>query len=237
MDSPIPNSLGPVSQSSAGSEPSPNLAPKDPPHIFKVPEGVFSQIEYNIESPRSPGFNNAKPISMLERGWRLMATNEFDILKGKKRDKEAYGTDILVLLTEDDGPEYQARLIGFQAGSSGTMSYSYIKDIFTFQSLDSTHTWTYTRGEIGQRSLKIYIKTDPVPFVYTMANARAKAQAKGKTRKSKQRGGFYPSVYAGVSGATMLTPLIARQMMRMYETRKTRRHSKKINRRKTRSNA
>lgn len=168
-----------------------------------------------------------------------MAINEFDELKGKKRSKEVYPKDILVLLSEDDGPEYEARLISFQAGSSGTMSYSYIRDRFTFQSLDSTHTWTYTRDDIGQRSLKIYIKTEPVPFTYTMANARAKAQAKRKTRKSKQRGGFYPSVYAGVSGATMLTPLIARQMMRMYETntRKTRRHSKKINRRKTRSNA
>ena len=54
-------------------------------------------------------------------------------------------------------------------------------------------------------------------------------------RSRKQRGGFYPSVYGGISGAKMLTPLIARQMMRMYETntRKTRkRKSKKLSRNK-----
>jgi len=65
------------------------------------------------------------------------------------------------------------------------------------------------------------------------------------TRKEGQEGGFYPSVYGGISGAKMLTPLIARQMMRMYEqvgynrtigetnTRKTRkRKSKKLSRNK-----
>jgi hypothetical protein len=66
-----------------------------------------------------------------------------------------------------------------------------------------------------------------------------KRQSRKNKKTRKQKGGFYPSVYSGITGATVLTPLIARQMMRMYETntRKTRRHSKKINRRKTRSNA
>ena len=58
--------------------------------------------------------------------------------------------------------------------------------------------------------------------------------ASRKTRKQRQQGGFYPSVYSGVAGATMLTPLVARQMMRMYETsNKTRnRKSKKLLRNK-----
>jgi hypothetical protein len=61
-----------------------------------------------------------------------------------------------------------------------------------------------------------------------------------KTRKTlKQKGGFYPSVYGGVTGASMLAPLIARQTLRMYNNsfkRQTRRALKKKNkRRNTRS--
>lgn len=56
---------------------------------------------------------------------------------------------------------------------------------------------------------------------------------KNKTRKV-QSGGFYPSVYGGITGASMLAPLIARQTLRMYNNaptkrmRKTRRHRKNI---------
>ena len=45
------------------------------------------------------------------------------------------------------------------------------------------------------------------------------------TRKLK--GGFYPSVYGGVAGATMLAPLIARQCLRMYNNSRTKRKSRK----------
>lgn len=41
------------------------------------------------------------------------------------------------------------------------------------------------------------------------------------TRK-RQRGGYIPSIYGGISNATMLIPLVARQAYRMYDNRKTR---------------
>ena len=39
------------------------------------------------------------------------------------------------------------------------------------------------------------------------------------TRK-KQRGGFYPSVYSGITGARILAPLIARQIYMMFSNAK-----------------
>jgi hypothetical protein len=39
------------------------------------------------------------------------------------------------------------------------------------------------------------------------------------TRK-KQRGGFYPSVYSGITGARILAPLIARQIYMMFTNAK-----------------
>jgi hypothetical protein len=215
--------------------PSPNIAPpRVPPHHYNAPFGVFRPLNTKNENfgnrheIESPGFRNARPLAMLERGWRVMNTDEFDVKLegGFRRKTELLNTDILVLISEYDGPEYEAKLISFQAGSSMTKTIHREQDIFTFQSLDSTKTWILKRSEILNNSITIYIKTDPVPFTYTIDEARA-----------KQEGGFYPSVYSGVSGATMLTPLIARQVMRMYDksnnTRKTRRRkSKKLSRNK-----
>ena len=48
----------------------------------------------------------------------------------------------------------------------------------------------------------------------------------------RQGGGFYPSVYAGVSGASMLAPLIARQTLRMYNSTTKRTKSKKSKKQK-----
>lgn len=63
----------------------------------------------------------------------------------------------------------------------------------------------------------------------SLGNTRRRRQ-----RRQRQQGGFYHSVYRGIAGATMLAPLVARQMMRMYETaNKTRnRKSKKLSRNK-----
>ena len=56
------------------------------------------------------------------------------------------------------------------------------------------------------------------------------ASRKQKTRK--QKGGFYPSVYGGVAGATILAPLVARQTLRMFNsTRKPRKSLRKKKRR------
>jgi len=54
-----------------------------------------------------------------------------------------------------------------------------------------------------------------------------------KTRK--QKGGFYPSVYGGVAGATMLAPFVARQCLRMYNNTRTKRRSKYVNKKKNKS--
>jgi hypothetical protein len=52
----------------------------------------------------------------------------------------------------------------------------------------------------------------------------------GSLKKRRQGGGFYPSVYGGITGASMLAPLIARQSLRMYndttKPRKTRKSKK-----------
>ena len=40
------------------------------------------------------------------------------------------------------------------------------------------------------------------------------------TRK-KQRGGFYPSVYSGITGARILAPLIAKQLYMMFSNAKS----------------
>lgn len=66
-----------------------------------------------------------------------------------------------------------------------------------------------------------------------MGNALSHSVASRKRKATrKQKGGFYPSVYGGVAGATMLAPLVARQTLRMFNsTRKQRRSSRKKNKR------
>jgi len=61
------------------------------------------------------------------------------------------------------------------------------------------------------------------------------------TRKYPLKGGYFPSVYGGITGASMLAPLVARQALRMYNNT-PRRHTKKTLRKKklrnfTRANA
>ena len=46
-------------------------------------------------------------------------------------------------------------------------------------------------------------------------------------KKRRQGGGFYPSVYGGVTGASMLAPLVARQTLRLYNDTALYRKSKK----------
>ena len=51
-------------------------------------------------------------------------------------------------------------------------------------------------------------------------------------RTRKLKGGFYPSIYGGVTGATVLAPLIARQCLRMYNNAPTKRNRKHVMKRK-----
>ena len=47
-----------------------------------------------------------------------------------------------------------------------------------------------------------------------------------RTTRKKQRGGFYPSVYSGITGARILAPLIARQIYMMFSNAKPKAKSK-----------
>ena len=68
-----------------------------------------------------------------------------------------------------------------------------------------------------------------------------KLRKENKTKKQKkqtkqikhkaQKGGFYPSVYGGITSATILLPMLVRQLIYMYtnpsKTRKTKSKRKK----------
>lgn len=72
-----------------------------------------------------------------------------------------------------------------------------------------------------------------------MGNALSHSVALSRKRKRnttrKQKGGFYPSVYGGVAGATLLAPLVARQTLRMFNSTPRRVSRKKNKRNYTRS--
>ena len=59
-----------------------------------------------------------------------------------------------------------------------------------------------------------------------------KNRSRRKSRVYKGKGGFYPSVFGGISGATILTPLAVRQAYRLWNNsgtaRKTRKRTRKI---------
>jgi hypothetical protein len=178
---------------------------------YNAPNNVFLPMPRGPHiRPTSPGFANAKKISMRERGWQEFFP--FEIELGHR------GIDTLVmsqpvLLAESDGPEREAMLLIIQKDTSSENSKrNNMKDIFAFQSLDGTSTWDKTRGELYDESIKIYKKVRAVPF--------------------RQGGGFYPSVYSGISGASMLAPLIARQTLRMYNS-STKKRTKSKKQKKT----
>ena len=79
----------------------------------------------------------------------------------------------------------------------------------------------------------IEVEKNHIDDIFTFYT-RKSTPSLSNTRRRKQRGGFYHSVYRGIAGATMLAPLIARQLLRMYETaNKTRKSkSKKLSRNK-----
>lgn len=203
--------------------------PKSVKTKFPVFNGVFTNNSGRppVNSRNSPGFYNAKFASMLEKGWREMNIDEFDVKVGYgTRKKEAVTPNIIALIEENDGPQYEATLIKFQPVGN---SYHRRNDVFTFKTLDPPKEWTVTRNDLLNEGTRVYIKTAPVPFVprpFVRPYSNENTRRQRKTRRRKQRGGFYPSVYGGVAGATMLTPLVARQMMRMYETSNKTRKSK-----------
>jgi hypothetical protein len=184
------------------------------------PNGVFRpNIRHPVESKEPGGFPNAMAASMLERGF---------IKKSLPQHVRKDNSGLLVR--------------GSRQIEVSVVKGMHMKDgkwVFTFKDDDDEFDVPY------DEEWDFYTHTEPVPFVPRVRGRRQRGQRKQrKTRK--QQGGFYPSVYGGIAGAKMLTPLIARQMMRMYEqvghkpltTRgetnsKTRRHkSKKLSRNK-----
>jgi len=56
-----------------------------------------------------------------------------------------------------------------------------------------------------------------------MVKLRKQNKTKRQRKHKAQSGGFYPSVYGGISSATILLPMLMRQLIHMYtNTRKTR---------------
>jgi len=54
-----------------------------------------------------------------------------------------------------------------------------------------------------------------------------------RSTRKKQRGGFYPSVYSGITGARILAPLIAKQLYMMFSNAKAKPNAKAKAKRKT----
>ena len=61
------------------------------------------------------------------------------------------------------------------------------------------------------------------------AEMRRRSPATQTRRKRRQRGGFYPSAYAGIEGAKYLLPLAMRQAYRMWNNKTTTRRRRKKN--------
>jgi hypothetical protein len=114
------------------------------------------------------------------------------------------------ILIINKGPEIEVTVEKGMHSKNSKLIYTFKDSLGNLHDLPIYGSWLF------------YGRTTPVPIRrYTTAR---------KTRR-KQKGGFYPSVYGGVCGAKILAPLVARQMMRMYEThskRKTKRRSKKL---------
>lgn len=192
------------------------LLPNDPEGEFMLnepstkhpvfPEGVFRPYNRATVKSKDPGgFPNAKIRSMLERGYRKKDVIHF-LGKGNSGLLVVEGNEMKVSVENGIHEKDGILVLTFKDVNGNIFDIPY------------------------QEKWDFYTRTTAVPFV-----PRPRGRMQRKTRRSRQRGGFYPSVYGGISGAKMLTPLIARQMMRMYETntRKTRkRKSKKLSRNK-----
>ena len=191
-----------------------SIIPNNVPTVSKakIKEGIFSQYTgKNVLSRDGHSFfKNAKAAKMLERGWSSTENSRY----GPVDYKINGGDEGLIVLY--DGPEIEVNCIEpLHTNDNFRDVYTFINintgNIFELELLDRNTEWIFYRRVI------------PVPFVNKSKAGRKRKFTFKKTRK--QKGGFYPSVYGGISGAKMLTPLIARQMLRMYETsnRKTRR--------------
>ena len=172
-----------------------------PPDVFRPLTPDEENVFPYVTEPNI-GFFNAKGARRLEEGL-------------KKIDYPKRGN--VGVLVIDDGPETEVTIqeISYPYNPKGVIGIFRFEDkngkIFD---MPADGTWEF------------YTRTEPVPFEprkpYSNPNSR-------KSRKNL-KGGFYPSVYGGVSGATVLAPLIARQCLRMYNTKKRKsKHGNKKN--------
>lgn len=168
------------------------------PLRFPYLPGVFRRNNRPaVKSTNTGGvFPNAKAASMLEKG--LIKKDIYSIRKGN--------SGILAIY---DGPEIEVSVEkGRHCNMSGICVYTFEDTDKKVFDMPFSEKW------------ELYTRTTPVPFVHKKSGRSLRR----KTRR--QKGGFYPSVYGGIAGAKMLTPLIARQMMRMYDTSNKTRKSK-----------
>lgn len=182
----------------------------------QIKEGIFSPYTGKVVHSRNGGgfFKNAKAAKMLERGWASKENSKY----GKVDYTIKGGDEGLIAIY--DGPEIQVNCI------EPLHNNEEYKDVYTFMNIDTGHIFELEALDRNTEWI-FYTRVKPVPFVNKSKMSRKRKLFSKKTRK--QKGGFYPSVYGGITGAKMLTPLIARQMLRMYETsnRKTRRRKNK----------
>jgi hypothetical protein len=61
-----------------------------------------------------------------------------------------------------------------------------------------------------------------------MVKLRKQNKTKRQSKHKAQSGGFYPSVYGGISSATILLPMLVRQLIHMYTNPTNTRKTKKV---------
>jgi hypothetical protein len=172
----------------------PDSADEGPPQIFVSPTGYTTERSVNT----GPGFfpnMSTKRIKVLER-----------LDKETKKIKEANGT--LGLVNDTWKPLAKVPDRGF----AGLLVLKTINGKNGY-GLDVTITDDENEKLIFNGNIEV--EKDGIDDIFTFYIKHTNSR---KTRRQRrQDGGFYPSVYGGVSGAKMLAPLIARQMLRMYE--------------------
>jgi hypothetical protein len=154
-----------------------------------------------VNSGNTGGFPNVKDTMLKERGY---------VRRGADRYLMQGNSGILII---NKGPEIEVTVEKGMHSKNSKLIYTFKDSLGNLYDLPIYGSWLF------------YGRTTPVPIRRYPTTRRCR-----KTRR-KQKGGFYPSVYGGVCGAKILAPLVARQMMRMYEThskRKTKRRSKKL---------
>ena len=134
-------------------------------HPFRYPSPIANSVESRPDFKEPPFFPNAKPASMLERGWVRFT--------GKVLPEEG-------LLKINDGYEYNVRVLQRSPDISGNYRFQTEESVMHVPAKGKSADWDF------------YIKTEPVPFVPRPAfptggaGSSGASFAGGKRKKSKK---------------------------------------------------